>query len=116
MAPARDVIVTAPYGQLDQAKVAFVYDGPVEAPVAEGQHIGHVEIRLPDLPVTRVPAQAVGAVAEGGIVSRMRGAGRLLFDEAWQASGLGDAIASVRERVAGETPSEPAPEPTASGG
>ena len=109
VAPARDVIVTAPYGQLDQAKVAYVYDGPVEAPVGEGQQIGHIEIRLPDLPVTRVPAVATGAVGEGGIVSRMRGAGRILFDEALQASGLENAIASVRSSVLGDdTPAQPA--------
>ncbi|HUF57294.1 MAG TPA: D-alanyl-D-alanine carboxypeptidase family protein [Thermohalobaculum sp.] len=118
VAPARDVIVTAPYGQLDQAKVAYVYDGPAEAPIEPGEQIGHIEIRLPDLPVTRVPAVATEAVGEGGLVARMRGAGRILFDEAYAASGLKNAVGSIRSGILGddEAPAEPAAEGAASGG
>ena len=115
VAPARDVIVTAPYGQLGEATVALVYDGPVPAPVEPGQTVGHVEIRMPDLPVTRVPVQAVEGVAEGGLLSRMQGAGWILFDEALHASGLQTAIDSVRGRSQGEAAAEPAPEAAASG-
>ena len=116
VAPVRDVIVTAPYGQLGEAQVALVYDGPVAAPIAAGQRIGHIEIRIPDLPVTRVPVEAVEPVGEGGLLARMQGAGWILFDEALDASGLENAIESVRGRVVGEAPAEPAPEPAASGG
>ena len=40
LAAARDVVVTVPYGLLDQAQITARYDGPVEAPIAAGDEIG----------------------------------------------------------------------------
>ena len=56
------------------------YEGPVPAPIEEGQQIGHVEVAVPDLPVVKVPLIAKHSVETGGFLTRMQAAGQLLLE------------------------------------
>ena len=79
LAPARDVVVTAPYGSIDRAELKIVYDGPVPAPIEVGQRIGRLEITVPDLPPFSVPLVATQAVGPGGFLTRVQAAAELLL-------------------------------------
>jgi len=79
LSPVRDIIVTAPYGALDEAKLTIRYSGPVPAPIEAGQEIGQLEIRVPDLDPVIVPLVAKAAVETGGFLARIEAAGRLLI-------------------------------------
>jgi D-alanyl-D-alanine carboxypeptidase (penicillin-binding protein 5/6) len=79
LAPARDVVITAPYGNIDRAALKVVYDGPVPAPIEAGDRIGRLEILVPDLPPVTVPLVATEAVAPGGFLTRVQAAAELLL-------------------------------------
>jgi D-alanyl-D-alanine carboxypeptidase (penicillin-binding protein 5/6) len=79
LAPARDVVITAPYGNIDRAALKIVYDGPVPAPIEAGDQIGRLEILVPDLPPVTVPLVATEAVAPGGFLTRVQAAAELLI-------------------------------------
>ena len=81
LTPDRDVTVTAPFGALDKAELTVRYEGPVPAPIAEGQILGHIEIAVPDLPPVNVPLVAKNAVEVGGFLTRVQAAGELLIEE-----------------------------------
>ena len=57
-----------------------IYDGPVEAPIAEGDQIAELVIHLPDLPDTRVPLFAASDVARGGFSAHLQRAATVLLD------------------------------------
>jgi D-alanyl-D-alanine carboxypeptidase (penicillin-binding protein 5/6) len=88
LAPVRDVIVTAPLGQLEEATVTAVYDGPVPAPVARGDRVGRVEIEIPGLPRHVVELEAVEDVTPGGFLVRMQAAAELLGRRLLALAGL----------------------------
>jgi D-alanyl-D-alanine carboxypeptidase (penicillin-binding protein 5/6) len=52
-------------------KVVVSYDGPVKAPVAQGQRIGTLHVTAPDFPGMDVPLVAAHAVSETGFFGRM---------------------------------------------
>src|SRR5690625_1122683 len=79
LAPARDVVITAPYGSIDQAELRIVYDGPVAAPIEKGDRIGRLEIAVPDLPPVLVPLLATESVERGGFLTRIQAATELLL-------------------------------------
>ena len=79
LAPARDVIITAPFGSIDRAELKIVYDGPVPAPIEAGDRIGRLEILVPDLPTVTVPLVATESVAPGGFLTRVQAAAELLL-------------------------------------
>jgi D-alanyl-D-alanine carboxypeptidase (penicillin-binding protein 5/6) len=79
LAPKRDILVTAPFGAIDKTELRIRYQGPVPAPIEEGQQIGHVEVAVPDLPVVKVPLVAKHSVETGGFLTRMQAAGQLLL-------------------------------------
>lgn len=81
LAPTRDVIVTAPVGALDKVEVKLRYDGPVPAPIAPGQEIGRIEIRVPEYPPVYVPLAATRAVGPGGFLTRVEAVAKLLLRE-----------------------------------
>ncbi|MEO1315041.1 MAG: D-alanyl-D-alanine carboxypeptidase family protein [Pseudomonadota bacterium] len=88
LAPAENVILTAPLGDLDRATVTALYEGPLPAPIAEGDVLGALEIEVPGLPVRRVPLVATVDVAPGGFLVRMEAAAELLFYRALALAGL----------------------------
>lgn len=48
-----------------------VYNGPVTAPIAKGQTIAELEIKVGDMPAGRVPLVAAHAVDRGGAMDRL---------------------------------------------
>ena len=78
LTPDRDITVTAPYGNLDKADLKIRFEGPIPAPITEGQQIGHVEIDVPDLPLVKVPLIAKHSVDQGGFVHADPGCGAAL--------------------------------------
>jgi D-alanyl-D-alanine carboxypeptidase (penicillin-binding protein 5/6) len=87
LAPARDVIVTVPYGMLDQAEISARFATPVAAPVAAGAELGRIEIAMPGIAPVSVPLVAAESVARGGILSRFEAAARLLVHRALDGQG-----------------------------
>ncbi|MEM6624765.1 MAG: D-alanyl-D-alanine carboxypeptidase family protein [Pseudomonadota bacterium] len=81
LAPARDVTVTAPFGTLDSAEVKVHFEGPVPAPIAEGQQIGRIEVLVPDVDPISIPLLAARDVGEGSFITRVKAAGTLLLSE-----------------------------------
>lgn len=79
LAPARDVVITAPYGNIEQAKLRIIYDSPVAAPIKQGGVIGRLEIAVPDIPPVNVPLTATEAVERGGFLTRIQAAAELLL-------------------------------------
>jgi D-alanyl-D-alanine carboxypeptidase (penicillin-binding protein 5/6) len=52
-------------------KAVVKYDGPVKAPIAQGQRIGTLSVTAPDFPGLNVPLYAAHAVPQVGIFGRM---------------------------------------------
>ncbi|MEO0820093.1 MAG: D-alanyl-D-alanine carboxypeptidase family protein [Pseudomonadota bacterium] len=88
LAPVRDVILTAPIGQLEKARVTAHYDAPLPAPIAAGDAVGRIEIAVPGLAPVSVPLAATEAVAPGGFLVRMEAAAELLVRRAIDAAGF----------------------------
>jgi D-alanyl-D-alanine carboxypeptidase (penicillin-binding protein 5/6) len=86
LAPARDVVVTVPYGLLDQAQISLHFPEPVEAPIEAGQEIGRIEVALPEVAPISVPLVAMGPVERGGILPRLKAGARLLIERALAAA------------------------------
>ena len=86
LAPARDLIVTVPYGMLEKAEISAHFSEPVEAPVAAGAVLGRLEVALPGITPVSVPLVAAEAVERGGITARLEAAARLLMKRLLAAS------------------------------
>ena len=82
LAPAAPVVVTAPFAETDAVTARVRYDGPVRAPVAEGQEIAELVVEAPRMAPMTVPLVATDAVPEGGVLSRVKAAARLLLASA----------------------------------
>jgi len=79
LAPANDVIVTVPFGALDQAEITAHFSEPIAAPVEAGAELGRLDVAMPDIKPLSVPLVAVGAVERGGISTRFEAAAGLLL-------------------------------------
>ena len=64
------------------------YNGPLEAPIAEGERVAELVVTRDGLPEARIPLVSDRAVAHGGLLPRMRTAAWVLFQKA-----LGEAQA-----------------------
>lgn len=72
MVAPRDLFVTLPRRGRPQMKVTAVFDGPVPAPVAQGQEIGKVVVTAPghsDIEMPLIAEQAVDRLGFGGRIS-----------------------------------------------
>ena len=88
-----DLVVLVPALQpMDAIEAEVIWEGPVEAPVAAGQRLGTLVVRLPDLEPLRVPLVAERAVAQGNFLVRVQTAAEVLF---------GRALGAIGERVSG---------------
>ncbi|MEM8696022.1 MAG: D-alanyl-D-alanine carboxypeptidase family protein [Pseudomonadota bacterium] len=67
----RDLAVTVPAGLVSERQVSIVYEGPIRAPIAEGQHIADLVVETPDMPAQRLPLVAEEAVGERGFFGRV---------------------------------------------
>ena len=78
LAVADDMVVTVPFGALDQAVITAHFDDPVEAPVEAGAKLGRLEVALPDVTPVSVPLVAAELVERGGLMARAHAAAELL--------------------------------------
>ena len=75
----RNLAVTLPAGLANGGlKVKIVYQGPVKAPIAKGQHIADLVVSTGDTPPQSMPLVAAAAVEEAGFFDRIfAGFGRI---------------------------------------
>ncbi|MEM1301257.1 MAG: D-alanyl-D-alanine carboxypeptidase family protein [Pseudomonadota bacterium] len=73
-----DLTVLVPILGDDVLQADVVYTGPVEAPIATGQHLAELVIARNGLPDTRVPLVAMSDVERGGFGPRVRTAVEVL--------------------------------------
>jgi len=67
----RDLAVTLPAGLGGEMKVSIAYDGPIKAPIKQGQHIADLIVRTPDTPPQTMPLVADKDVPEAGFFRHM---------------------------------------------
>ena len=72
-----DILVPVSAG--DEIAAEVVYNGPLQAPIEEGQEGAELVIQAGDLPEVRVPLVAENAVTAGGFSVRMRTATAVLM-------------------------------------
>jgi serine-type D-Ala-D-Ala carboxypeptidase (penicillin-binding protein 5/6) len=70
VAPRR-VAVTYPAGLGQNIRARIVYQGPVKAPISQGQHIADLHVQIDDMPVQVTPLHAERAVGEAGFFGRL---------------------------------------------
>ncbi|MGZ8283468.1 MAG: D-alanyl-D-alanine carboxypeptidase family protein [Allosphingosinicella sp.] len=67
----RPVAVTYPSGLGQDLRARIVYQGPVRAPIAQGQHIADLVVQAGDMPPQTTPLVAESAVGEAGFFGRI---------------------------------------------
>ena len=67
----RNLAVTYPSGLGRNLRARIVYQGPVRAPIARGQHIADLVVETADMPPQTMPLVAAEAVPETGFFGRM---------------------------------------------
>ncbi len=67
----RDLAVTLPQGIAGNINVKVVYNGPIKAPIAAGQHIADLIVSTPDTPPQTMALVADKAVGEAGFFGRI---------------------------------------------
>lgn len=78
---AEDLSLLLPVLSQDSVDATVVYNGPVEAPITEGQELGELIVTVDGLPETRLPLIAEGDVAPGGFETRLRIAAQVLMEK-----------------------------------
>jgi serine-type D-Ala-D-Ala carboxypeptidase (penicillin-binding protein 5/6) len=66
----RNIAVTLPAGPSGNMRVKVVYDGPIKAPIAKGQHIANLVVQTGDTPPQTMPLVAAEEVEEAGFFGR----------------------------------------------
>ncbi|NBD28793.1 MAG: D-alanyl-D-alanine carboxypeptidase [Alphaproteobacteria bacterium] len=84
-----DLSMLVPVTGSSDIEAEVVYSGPIEAPIAAGDAIAELVIRLDGLPETRAPLVADGDVARGGFTSRLRVAADVLSAKFLDNDGAG---------------------------
>ncbi len=67
----RNLAVTYPAGLGRNLRARIVYQGPVRAPIAQGQHIADLVVETADMPPQTMPLVAAEAVPEAGFFGRI---------------------------------------------
>jgi D-alanyl-D-alanine carboxypeptidase (penicillin-binding protein 5/6) len=67
----RPVAVTYPSGLGQNIRARVVYQGPLKAPIAQGQHVADLVVQAGDMPPQVTPLVAESAVGEAGFFGRM---------------------------------------------
>ncbi|HEX7822782.1 MAG TPA: D-alanyl-D-alanine carboxypeptidase family protein [Sphingobium sp.] len=75
----RNLAMTVPVTASSDMKVSVVYDGPIRAPIAKGQQIAELVVRMSDGDTLTMPLVAGAAVEEAGIFGRLWNGIRSLF-------------------------------------
>jgi D-alanyl-D-alanine carboxypeptidase (penicillin-binding protein 5/6) len=84
---AEDTRILMPALAETTIEAEVVYEGPFEAPIAQGDKLGELVFTLEGLPETRVPLVADADVAVGGFTSRVMTAARVLLRDLLQGAG-----------------------------
>ena len=75
---AEDLSLLVPATGNNNINAEVVFNGPIQAPITQGQQLAELVIQLENLPETRVPLVADADVAKGGFNSRLRTAADIL--------------------------------------
>ncbi len=67
----RKVAVTYPSGLGQNIRARIVYQGPVKAPIQQGQHIADLHVQIEGMPAQVTPLHAEKAVGEAGFFGRL---------------------------------------------
>jgi len=67
----RNIAVTYPAGLGQNLRARIVYQGPVKAPITQGQHIADLVVETADMPSQTMPLVAESAVGEAGFFGRL---------------------------------------------
>ena len=67
----RNIAVTYPAGLGQNLRARIVYQGPVKAPITQGQHIADLVVETADMPAQTMPLVAESAVGEAGFFGRL---------------------------------------------
>ncbi|HEX8481771.1 MAG TPA: D-alanyl-D-alanine carboxypeptidase family protein [Allosphingosinicella sp.] len=67
----RSIAVTLPAGAAGSIRAKVVYNGPIKAPIAKGQHVADLVVTTADTPPQTMPLVAAEAVGEAGFFGRM---------------------------------------------
>jgi D-alanyl-D-alanine carboxypeptidase (penicillin-binding protein 5/6) len=67
----RSIAVTLPAGAAGSIRAKVVYNGPIKAPIAKGQHVADLVVTTADTPPQTMPLVAAQAVGEAGFFGRM---------------------------------------------
>jgi D-alanyl-D-alanine carboxypeptidase (penicillin-binding protein 5/6) len=67
----RNIAVTLPAGPSSNIRVKVVYDGPIKAPIAKGQHVANLVVQTGDTPPQTMPLVAAEGVDEAGFFGRL---------------------------------------------
>ena len=76
---ANDLYVTIPRGHYDDLEAELSVPRVIEAPLAAGDEVGELRLRLADETLQKVPLVALGDAPEGGMFSRLGDAVYLFF-------------------------------------
>ena len=75
---AADVQRLLPALVQDQMSAEVVYNGPLNAPIAQGDQVAELVVHIPNQPDARIPLVAETAVGKGGFMTRMTTAAKVL--------------------------------------
>ncbi|MFT7371055.1 MAG: D-alanyl-D-alanine carboxypeptidase (penicillin-binding protein 5/6) [Alteromonas macleodii] len=75
-----DLSLLVPTSGATEIRAEVVYNGPIQAPITQGEPIAELVIHLENLPETRVPLVADASVPSGGFSSRLRTAAGVLIE------------------------------------
>ncbi len=67
----RNLAATIPAGTGTRLRAKIVYDGPIKAPIAQGQHIADLVVEADGLPAMTMPLHAESEVTEAGFFGRI---------------------------------------------
>jgi D-alanyl-D-alanine carboxypeptidase (penicillin-binding protein 5/6) len=67
---ANDLVATLPRNGRDQALVKVIFDGPIAAPIAQGQEVGKIVIEVPGYGKTEAPLVAAKQIEQQGFFGR----------------------------------------------
>jgi D-alanyl-D-alanine carboxypeptidase (penicillin-binding protein 5/6) len=76
----RDVFVTIARGRYKDLDASIEIDARIEAPIAAGQELGQLNVRLDDETIVTQPLVAMHGINDGGLMQRAMDSIKLLFE------------------------------------
>jgi D-alanyl-D-alanine carboxypeptidase (penicillin-binding protein 5/6) len=77
---AEDLSLLVPILNEGDISAEVIYNGPIEAPIAAGDQLGELVVKLDGLPEKRLPLVAESDVPRGGFTTRLRTAALVLWN------------------------------------